>query len=139
MVLETSGLLQLRNSLVVKWWLRRESNPHLQAYEARVLPLHYRAEPHAGFEPASLVWKTSMLPLHQWGEVSLEGIEPSLPVPKTGVMPVHYREIVPTRRWVRHVQIKLYLAPPRPASPARALPAVPLNWPFSAPISLARC
>jgi hypothetical protein len=26
--------------------------------------------------------------------VSLEGIEPSLPVPKTGVMPVHYREIV---------------------------------------------
>jgi hypothetical protein len=98
---------------LTNWWDSRESNPNLEAYEAPALPLCYRPEPHAGFEPASLVWKTSMLPLHQWGKlpapkvgqpsaggfllpvyhVSLEGIEPSLPVPKTGVMPVHYREM----------------------------------------------
>lgn len=39
--------------------------PAVKAYEAAVLPLHYRAESHVGIEPTSLVWKTSMLPLHQ--------------------------------------------------------------------------
>lgn len=49
------------------WERRRDSNPQFKAYETFVLPLHHRAEPHAGFEPASPVWKTGMLPLHQWG------------------------------------------------------------------------
>src|SRR5689334_23716078 len=46
-------------------WDRRESNPQLLAYEASVLPLHHRPEPHVGFEPTRPVWKTGMLPLHQ--------------------------------------------------------------------------
>lgn len=60
MVLETSELPQLGN-----WERRRDSNPQLKAYETFVLPLHHRAEPYAGIEPANLVWKTSVLPLHQ--------------------------------------------------------------------------
>lgn len=39
--------------------------PVVQGYEPSVLPLHYREEPHVGIEPTSPVWKTGMLPLHQ--------------------------------------------------------------------------
>lgn len=39
--------------------------PRSSGYEPDVEPLHYRAEPYARIELANLVWKTSVLPLHQ--------------------------------------------------------------------------
>lgn len=140
--------------------------PRSSGYEPDVEPLHYRAEPHLGFEPRSPVWKTGMLPLHQWGKsrtagcqfpswsnlaqpgiepgisvlVQMGGIEPPLPVPKTGVMPFHYIQLSVTAvlayGWSRP---QCYLAPPVCASPLRAPPVAPLKLPFSRPISLSRC
>jgi hypothetical protein len=51
-------------------WRDRDSNPNLQAYETCVFPLHHPdlatevAEPHAGIEPASVDYETTVLPLN---------------------------------------------------------------------------
>lgn len=103
--------------------------PAILGYEPSVIPFHYRSEPHAGFEPASPVWKTGMLPLHQWGIVTwsavrfifgrvvrvpqpsqvvkLPRIELGLPGPKPGGLPLHHSKSY-SRRVTNLVRVCLF-------------------------------